>query len=500
MSWPEAPVLYEVDTWPWLTDVAARRGGPVTLSDVPSEEWDAVVPPGVDAVWLMGVWERSPGGLEIARRDESLMNGFRAALPDLTAADVVGSPYCVRRYVVDARLGGPAALATAREQLRRRGARLVLDYVPNHVAPDHPWVAEHPERFVRGTPQDRAAAPEAWFEVDGQVLAHGRDPYFPPWPDVVQLDAFSQSMRNGTVEVLTDIGRQCDGVRCDMAMLMLNDVFAKTWGDKAGPPPHEELWPQVLRAVRSAHPEMVFVAEAYWDLEWELQQQGFDFCYDKRLYDRLVHEDAESVRLHLSAEVGYQRRLVRFLENHDEPRAATTLPGDRQRAAAVTIATTPGAVLWHDGQLEGRKVQLPVFLGRRPDERADEDLHDFYEHLLAVVAEHDVRDGDWRLLGCEGWPDNGSCRNLVAWAWTQPEARHLVVVNLSAGPAQGKVPLPWPELAGGVRHLDDLMAGVRWERDGDELLAPGLYVDLPPWGFHVLAVDPHPAAVRDPSG
>lgn len=500
MSWPDAPVLYEVDTWPWLTDVGARAGRPVTLADVPPEEWDAVVPPGVDAVWLMGVWERSPAGLDIARREEDLMGGFRAALPDLGASDVVGSPYCVRRYAVDDRLGGPDALAAAREELRRRGARLLLDYVPNHVAPDHPWVAEHPERFVRGTPEDRAAAPEAWFELDGQVLAHGRDPYFPPWPDVVQLDAFSTSMREGTVEVLTDIGRQCDGVRCDMAMLMLNDVFAKTWGDKAGAPPHEELWPQVLDRVRAVHPGMVFVAEAYWDLEWVLQQQGFDFCYDKRLYDRLVHENAASVRLHLSADLGYQQRLVRFLENHDEPRAAATLPGARQRAAAATIATTPGSVLWHDGQLEGRRVQLPVFLGRRPVEPADEPLHAFYEHLLAVVAEHDVHDGDWRLLGCEGWPDNGSCANLVAWSWTRPDARHLVVVNLSAEPAQGRVPLPWPELAGGTRHLDDLMAGVRWDRDGDELLAPGLYVDLPPWGFHLLAVDPRPAAVRDPSG
>jgi hypothetical protein len=490
-GWPDSPVIYEVNTWSWLRRLSGEAGRPLTLADVPDSAWDAVVPAGVDAVWLMGVWERSPAGLQIARNDDELMDSFRAALPDLVPDDIVGSPYCIRRYAVDDRLGGPTALATAREQLRRRSALLVLDYVPNHVSPDHPWVRAHPERFVRGSAEDLVRAPNAWLDLHGQVLAHGRDPYFPPWPDVVQLNAFAQETRDATAEVLVGIGEQCDGVRCDMAMLMLNDVFARTWATWAGDPPEEEFWPGVLARVHSRHPHLLFIAEVYWDLEWRLQQQGFDYCYDKRLYDRLVHENAASVRAHLLADHEYQRRLMRFIENHDEPRAATALGAARASAAAVAVATLPGAELWHDGQFEGLRRRLPVFLGRRPAEPVDDAVRTFYHRLLTVVAERRLRSGTWSLLDCTGWEDNPTSRNLVAWSWrSAADTGHVIVVNLSDAPAQARIPLPWHELAGkGVRQVEDLLHQLRFERDGAELVSPGVFVDLPPWGFHLLAVD-----------
>lgn len=487
-GWPLQPVVYEVDTWPWLTRLSRAAGQPLTLATVPGEAWDALATPGIDAVWLMGVWERSPAGLAIALQDPELRESFRAALPDVTDADVVGSPYCVRRYVVDERLGGPRGVESARNQLARRGLRLVLDYVPNHVAPDHPWTHAHPERFVQGTAEDAQRDPRAWMTVGSAVLAHGRDPYFPPWPDVVQLNAFSSGLRDATVDVLAAIGEQCDGVRCDMAMLMTNDVFGKTWGDHVGTAPAEEFWPEVIGAVHARDPGLVFIAEAYWDMEWQLQHQGFDFCYDKRLYDRLAHEDAGSVRGHLSADLDYQHRLVRFIENHDEPRAAATFAPDRDRAAAVVIATLPGATLWHDGQWEGRRVHLPVFLGRAPDEAVDTALSDFHRRLVAAAA--GLRHGEWRLLETTGWPDNTSHENLAAWAWLGDDVRAAVVVDLSDAPAQGRVRLPWQDLAGRGWRLEDPVSGASFERAGDELATEGLYVDLPAWGFHVLVLRP----------
>lgn len=478
-------VMYEINTLVWLRELSTRYDRPVTLGDVPEEAWDEVAVPGVDAVWLMGVWERSPAGLAIALRDESLLASFVQALPDLTEADIAGSPYCVRNYVVDASLGGPEGLAEARARLAARGLRLILDYVPNHVAPDHPWLAARPHCLIRGDEDDLARSPEAYLEAAGQIYARGRDPYFAPWPDVVQLDAFSDDLRAATVDTLVSIGDQADGVRCDMAMLLMNDVFTKTWGEKAGPPPAEDFWPYVVPRVRARHPDLLLVAEAYWDLEWALQQQGFDHCYDKRLYDRLLHEDADAVRGHLQAGLDYQRGLVRFLENHDEPRAAATLPGDRERAAAVTVATLPGATLWHEGQFEGRRVRPPVFLSRRPEEPADEQLRAFYGRLIPAAAA--VRDGEWRLLPVTGWPDNDTHRDLLAWSWTGPGARHLVVVNYSDAPAQGQIPLPWPDLAGAPHRLTDLLTDLTYDRDGDALLAPGLFVDLPAWHSHVLS-------------
>jgi Alpha amylase, catalytic domain len=491
-GWPDQPVIYEVNTAIWLSGLSRAAGRRLTLADVPPAAWDAITPAGIDAVWLMGVWERSPAGLALANANPGLQASFRDALPDLRPDDVIGSPYCVRRYVVDASFGGPEALAAARAALAARGIRLLLDYVPNHVAPDHPWVTSHPELFVPGAESDIEADPADWVRVGGHVLAHGRDPYFPPWPDVVQLNAFSPALRAATVATLTDIAGQCDGMRCDMAMLMTNRVFARTWGGRAGPEPAAEFWPSVLAGLRRQHPATVLVAEAYWDMEWELQQQGFGFCYDKRLYDRIVAGNVVGVRDHLSAGLAYQSRLVRFLENHDEPRIAALLPVDAERAAAVTIATLPGATLWHEGQFEGRRVRPPVFLARRPDEALDPGLADWYRRLLAVVAgpgpAGPVRTGEWRLLEVSGWPDNQSCRQLVAWCWAGDDSRHVVVVNLSEQPAQGQIPLPWADVPGRSWRLTDYLRDSVFDRDGDALADPGLFVDLAPWQCHLLAM------------
>jgi len=486
-GWPHQPVIYEINTAIWLGELSRATGRQVTLADVPESAWDEVAPDGTNAVWLMGVWERSPAGLELANANAALQASFTDSLPDLGPDDVIGSPYCVRRYVVDASFGGPSALALARKALASRGIRLLLDYVPNHVAPDHPWVTSRPELFVNGTEADIESEPANWTRAAGHILAHGRDPYFPPWPDVVQLNAFSPALRAATTATLADIAAQCDGIRCDMAMLMINQVFARTWGGRAGQEPAEEFWPAVIAGLRRQHPATVLVAEAYWDMEWTLQQQGFDFCYDKRLYDRLVGRDVPGVRDHLRARLGYQSRLVRLLENHDEPRIADKLAGDAERAAAVAIATLPGATMWHEGQFEGRRVRPPVFLSRRPCEPLDAGLASWYRRLLATVASQRVRAGTWQLLEASGWPDNDSCQNLLTWSWSG-DTRHVVVVNFSDRPAEGRVRLAWTDLAGRGWTLTDLLDDRVFEASGDELADQGLFVALPPWGCHLLAV------------
>ena len=489
MRVPRRPTVYEINTAVWLQRLGRERGRALALDEVPAAEWDALAALPVDAVWLMGVWQRSPAGLQIALEDPALDAANRAALPDLRPEDVIGSPYCVRDYVVDERFGGPAALAAAREQLADRGLALILDYVPNHVAPDHPWTISRPECLLTGTEEDLQRDPEAFLRTAGGVAAKGRDPYFAPWPDVVQLNAFAPALRDAVAETLIAIGGQCDGLRCDMAMLMTDAVFARTWGERAGPVPPEEYWPTLIARTKAAHPDFLFIAEAYWDMEWTLQQQGFDLCYDKRLYDRLAHESAESVRGHLQADSGYQERLIRFIENHDEPRAAATFEPARARAAAVVMSTLQGARLYHDGQLDGRRTRIPVFLGRGPDEAPDDDLRAFYARLLQAIDDADLRDGTWLACDCDGWPDNDSRRQLVAWCWSSAGSRHLVVVNLADAPAQAQVSLPWDDLAGPAWELTDRLDGRRFEREGDGLARDGLYVALDPWASHFLAFE-----------
>jgi hypothetical protein len=495
---PPRPLIYEINTIAWLSGLSRDAGSTVTLAGVPDAEWDAVAELGVDAVWLMGVWERSPAGRAIALANAGLRDEFRRALPDVTLDDIAASPYCVRRYVADRRFGGPAGLAIAREQLASRGVGLVLDFVPNHLARDHPWVEAHPERFIHGTQADLARDPAAFFPAGPHVIACGRDPCFAPWSDVAQVNAFSPGLRMGSVDALRDIALQCDGVRCDMAMLLMTDVFARTWADRAGVAPADEFWAAVIGAVLADAPGFTFIAEAYWDREWALQQQGFHYCYDKRLYDRLSHDDASGVRDHLRADRAYQDRMLRFIENHDEPRAAAVFGRERARAAAAVVAAVPGGTLVHQGQLEGRTVRLPVFLTRWPDEEPDQELGSFYGALLREIRAPLFRTGEWALLACTGWADNDSVRHLVACSWADGAERAVVIVNLSGVPAQGRVTLPWADIAAHDWRMADVLSGDIFTRAGRDL-AQGLFVDLPGWQVHWLRVTRGVSAFCPPS-
>lgn len=488
-AWPAQPVIHEINTWVWLKELSAKVGKRVTLKSVPVAEWDALARHNIDAVWLMGVWERSPAGRTLARTHSGLQAEYHAVLPDLTEDDIVGSPYCVHRYVVDKHLGGPEGLAKARQQLAKRGLRLLLDFVPNHVAPDHPWLRAHPEYFIQGKREDLDRAPQEYMVVGDRVIACGRDPYFPPWTDTAQLNAFSPGLRAAARATLVDIADQCDGVRCDMAMLLISSVFQRTWGDRAGAFPAKEYWTQIIGEVRAKAPGFLFVAEAYWDLEYELLQQGFDYCYDKRLYDRLVHGDASSVRAHLSADPSYQARLLRFIENHDEPRASATFTPDRLRAASVICATVPGATLYHEGQRDGRKVKLPVQLGRRPAEPQDTALESFYASLAQAAARVRPDPASWKMCNVVGWPDNSSNRNLLGWCWGGEAGRMIAAVNFSPFPSQGRLVLPWRDLEGREWKLTDLLTGEVYVRDGNELVGSGLFVDLSAWSSHLFSAE-----------
>jgi hypothetical protein len=494
--WPKYPVIYEINAWLWLDELSRKHGKPLDLATIPKQEWDALASHGFDAVWFMGVWERSPAGIDISMRNAGLLQDFRRALPDFRTQDNVGSPYCVRRYVVDGHLGGPKGLAAARRQLSERGLRLILDFVPNHVAPDHPWVAAHPEYFVQGSKDDVHKDAASFVEAGGTVCARGRDPFFPAWPDVLQLNAFQGGLRKATIETLSEIAGQCDGVRCDMAMLLLNSIFERTWGARAGVRPSEDFWATVIAAVKSGHREFRFIAEAYWDLEWELQQQGFDFCYDKKLYDRMEHADAESVRLHLLADPAYQDRMVRFIENHDEPRAAAAFPSGMARAAAVAILTLPGAKLLHQGQFEGFKARLPVFLARRPVEPVEPELVAFYDRLLQATRSDVFKNGSWSRCDRSGWPDNSSFRSILGWCWSKGDERRFVVVHFGPDTAQARVQLPWDELRGRAWRLDDLLSGDAYDRSGDEMRDAGLYVELGPWQCHLFRLSAAGEALR----
>ncbi len=377
--------------------------------------------------------------------------------------------------------------------LNRHGLGLVLDFVPNHVALDHPWVSGHPDRFVAGREAALAAHPEWFFtlgESDKSIhLAHGRDPNFLPWTDTAQVNFFSSELRQALVHELLRIARMADGVRCDMAMLALNSVFEQSWGDvlRDCPRPATEFWPDAIEIVKRQHPGFIFIAEAYWGLESALQEMGFDFTYDKTFCDRLRFSTPADIRSHLGDTGTKHSRTVRFIENHDEPRAMAVLGRDRSVAAATILTTVPGLRLFHDGQIEGHRIHLPVQLVREPEEAPDPELVRSYDKLLEISNESVFHEGEWDLLPVtEAWQGNFSHHNLLAWAWRSPTHLMAVVVNYSPERSQGRLKLPLDLNGMDSIALQDEISEMTYLRDADELRDPGLYVDLGPWRAHIL--------------
>ena len=484
------PHLYEANARIFLKRISERHGRQLTLATIPDEEWQVLDRRGFDLVWLMGVWQRSPAARREALLDVKLRREYDKALPAWTEGDVAGSPYAVHSYVIDPALGSDRDLIELRARLNHLGLGLVLDFVPNHLALDHPWVFSHPDRFVQGGEADAAAHHDWFFSPDGRRhVAHGRDPNFAPWSDTAQVNFFSAELRQALVDELLQIASVADGVRCDMAMLALNGVFEQVWGEvlKDHARLATEFWLEAIKAVRKQHPDFIFLAEAYWGLERELQQMGFDFTYDKPFYERLRFSTPAEIHEYLGDKNIKHERGVRFIENHDEPRSCAVLGRERCMAAAVVLSTVPGLRLFQDGQLEGFRVHLPVQLLREPQETADSEITRFYDRLLKVCNESVFHQGKWVLLeATPAWEGNSSHRNLLAWSWCSCNQLMTVIVNYSTSRSQGRLLLPMELEEAGSVALQDEIGGETYMHDANELRSQGLYVDLGPWRAHIL--------------
>ena len=379
------PLVFEINTRIWLKKLTKTYDRPVTLGKIPEEEFTFFSTNGFNLVWLMGVWKPSKYSKAIAKSHSGLRGSILEHIPDVHLDDIVSSPYSIPSYTVNEELGGEGELLLFRKKLHSYGIKLMLDFVPNHLALDNLWLPEHPEFFIPLSSEEQINTPESGFEyIKGSYLAYGKDPFFPPWTDTLQLNYAVPETHKMMTENLFKISSLCDAVRCDVAMLILKSVFNTTWSNLDAAM-NKEFWHDAITAVKKRHPNILFLAESYWDKEWELQQQGFDYTYDKPFYDYICSSPPNVERLsgHLTAEWDYQTHLCRFLENHDEPRAAETL-GPNNKAGALVLLTTPGMHLIYQDQMEGFQQKVPVQLVRQAPETNDNELAELYKKLFVL--------------------------------------------------------------------------------------------------------------------
>ena len=483
------PQLLELNAFFFISQMSEKYGRHLTLATVPSEEWKTFSERGFDCLWLMGVWTRSPGSRAHAVKEPNLCRAYDLILPDWKKEDVTGSPYAIYRYELDPYLGKPEELLQLKMKLNGMGLSLILDFVPNHLSFDHPWTVESPDLFVSCRTETVRAHPDwSFITAEGKKIAHGRDPFFAPWIDTAQINFWSPAAREAWRSELLRIARVADGVRCDMAMLGLNDVFQRVWGEHITEKrPETEFWAEVIPEVKKVAPNFLFIGEVYWDLDWTLQQLGFDFTYDKTLFDRMFFDSPTSVRDHLRAEPAYRDKCLRFIENHDEERATVNFGKQKSRAAGMITSTVPGLRFFHDGQMQGRRIRTPIHLRREPKEAPNPEISDMYKRLLRFIKTPVTHDGEWMLLNTRpAWENNETHQAILVWLWGWQQDWKMVVINYSLIRAQAFIRIPEFLLRQFFIQFRDALTDKVYDHTGEELSQRGLYVDLHPWQSHLF--------------
>ena len=487
------PTIYEINTRPWLRRFD-RENKKAMLSDVPVKYWDNLSKKEFDYVWLMGIWKTCDSVIDKYCFEPELVKNYNRALKDWKREDIIGSPFAIDKYEINPTVGTHKSLLELKTLLNKKGIKLILDFVPNHFNAASGLIKENPYIFLYVGKQLYDRDPHTFYQPfpgEKSFFAHGRDPFFPSWQDTVQVNFFSIDSRKFLTDTLIDLTKICDGVRCDMAMLALNNVFKGTWGSilKANgfDVPQTEFWKDAIEKVKNVRNDFLFIAETYWDLEWTLQQLGFDYTYDKRLTDRLIAGSVKDIYEHLLAEPDYQKKSLRFIENHDEERAATILGKEKSKAAAVVISTILGMRFYNDGQFEGKRIKLPVQLGREPEENPLSGLTEFYNNLLSITSDEVFKKGKWTLVDpISSWGNNKSFENILAWTWTNKDEKRLVVINYSETVATCRIKL---DVRGYQKEfvVKDLLTDQDYVRSVEEVFNLGLFIELKPYHSHIFS-------------
>ncbi len=517
-----------INTRLWMSDLSEREGKPVTVGTVPEEEWKKLFEK-YDSFWFMGIYKPSEFSRNHAKK---YAFEYRYAIPDIDPEkDVVASPFAIPEYTPN-----PAIASDWEEwdqmvdKLHGNGKKVFIDFVPNHMGVDHPWVTDHPEYFIQGTEDQKKRNPSLYHTIRNEEgnelhLAHGKDPNYPEWSDTLQLNYARADVQEVMQEQLLDLVDHADGVRCDMAMLLNAETFIRTWGNseegngKVGNHLTEEekkylrehnFWPKAIatakeKALDQGKDDFYFVAEAYWDKE-ELGKD-FDYIYGKDFYEHLVklaHGDNRvspvSLKNHLSylmnaLKEGRHYRDVLFTENHDEDRAVRVFGKEPSKAAAAITAMIPeGLFLLNQGQEDGRRIRPPMQIKRFPGEEQDASFQRFYDRLLTLKHSRLFQEGEWSLANITWNNPNIVAQQVEARddsendenESTRLEMGAVVCTNFGNQFASCRIPDVGPDMDVSVVSLSEN----REIKQIDNQRKDGMYVGLIPWESQVILYSP----------
>lgn len=476
--------MLELPARPWLYSLSQKYQKNLTkLEDIPDEEFELIKHQGFSIVWLMGVWKLGQYGLNFDRNSNLLREHSWA-----TKDDIIGSPYAVVEYTCNPELGSDGDLKRLKKKLNDQGIELMLDFVPNHTAVDCAWTQAHPNWYARS----KAGAPvHPNVGLSNGIIFGGFNPG--DWKDTGQLNYWNPELRKAQIENILKICSCADMIRCDMAHLILNDFIENNWiGDflrnNGFARLQEEFWSEAFKQVKKLYPNVQFLAEVYDPWTDVLQRIGFDWTYDKRLYDLLVHGHLDQIRTFLydkSRDSGYyHQHSARFIENHDEPRAVQVFGSPwRANAAALVCMTLPGLRFYFMDQMNGFKNRLAVHMRRGNPEPSIDYVQDLYKKLVPITTHEVFMHGEWAIQPVY---DTDTCWRLLAWTWMYKNERRLCVLNYSDEEGQGKVILPYLENSGTKLQLEDLLTNEKYERDTNQIKKDGLYVIVPKWWAQIF--------------
>ena len=473
------PILYEISTRPWLYELSKKYQKPITkLRDIPLEEFDNLKENGIDIIWMMGMWKLGKYGLEF-----DLKLDYSKVFPNWKKEDVIGSPYAVVKYVCNPEIGTNEDLIWLREQINSRDMKLMLDFVPNHSAIDAPAAKLNPQLYIRAP-----AGKKNPNRYTDSGFAFGSYPFHPPWKDVIQFNYWEKETRNMMKNNLMTVLSYADGVRCDVASLLLNDIIEIAWKEELDywgyHRPSTEFWEYAFAEVKSKYPNAILLAEVYGDKEIEaLYKLGFHYCYNKDLLIRLMGSTLELKKYLKNKTENNWGHLANFVENHDEDRIVYNMGNVKKAMAAGTIASTVGGMIFiNHGQWSGYKNKLEVHLRKGEDEDENNEVKNYYQKLIQIIQDPAFTGSNYYFIN----DIKGDKKDdFIAYLREEGDSHYLVVVNYSNSYGCANVPIYNMNDNVDV-SLYEVFNDEEYIRNGSDIRNKGLIVCLNPWETQIF--------------